>query len=221
MISRTISLLGTTSADTAFAAVGLCRQLIEMSVRTYKMEHKRYLHQTKNSLCKCCIEKFSTTAALDHMSECNGKLEAWQVFKNNHALYNALSGRTVFGTLSHAIHSVTYPKQNMVYVPEWLPPKEKRFMLLLLLDSNYEVQIIDHTGKTRLPVPAEVASSPESSIASTSPNNSKTNKKMRLSKVEVPSMQHIGIKRGRGIDKDQASVGVNTKKNKKDIKEKS
>lgn len=198
------------SADVSFAAVGLCRQMVEMAVRAYKAEHNTYVHNKKNALCSCSLLKYSTTACLDHMSECAGKLDSWKVFTRNPKVYTAAlpgAGSSVFSTKSETIHSTMFPKQDIVHVPEWLSPREKRFIILLLLDSKYQVRIIDHLGQTRLPVSAEIDLSSD-----TSPPTSLPSKKKRSPAVRRDAAETAVTLAGTHLSAHQAGSGTAGKK---------
>lgn len=147
-----------------FAAVGICRALLEAAVQNYITDHGHYVNHTKNHKCAFLMtSKTTVTDALEHMLGCPGQLNTWKYFQKNAKLFTSAPGKSVYKGLSEHIHFEMHPSENIANVPDWMEPISKRFLIRLLKIQNYEVNIITTGGYTRPPVPREIETSPETS----------------------------------------------------------
>jgi hypothetical protein len=179
-----------------FTAVGTCRVLLEYSVQNYITDHNCYINNTKNPKCHYKFPNrlnVNVSDALDHMVKCEGKLDSWKFFSKNSKLCTSAPGKSLYKSLSEYIHTQMSAKENIVKIPEWLEPIEKRFLLRLFKVRGYQVRVIGTAGEVRDPTEHELVTSPE--VSPVKLNKSKNKRNTEDNEVAIGASNEIEEKK--------------------------
>ena len=107
-------------------------------MKNYVVDHSTYVNNSnKNAKCAVKLSKtLDVSEALEHMLICPRKIDSSGFFQKIFKLCKPVPGKSVYSRLSENFHQEISSKVNVVNVPEWLEPIEKRSFLLLARGFN-------------------------------------------------------------------------------------